>query len=67
MNNNYTYLRGVKPEFVTAVIRSGELDITIRDNEYNTTVLNLTGDDITGIARALADIKVKAAKETVNA
>lgn len=67
MNNNYTYLTGVKPEFIEAVVRAGALDLTIRDKDYNTTVLNITGNDIAGIARALMNITVKAVKEPANA
>lgn len=67
MNTHYTYLREIKPEFITVTVRRGELDLSIRDEDYNYTHLFIAGDDIASIARALADIKVKAEPEKVNA
>lgn len=57
--STFNYVRNVKPENVRVVAQQGALTITVTGENYTLNSLELTGDDIVGIARALANIIVK--------
>lgn len=61
--STFTYVHNVRPENVRVVAQNGEIILTITGADYGITSLNITGNDIAGIARALGNVIVKPKQE----